>query len=143
MGHVDREVVRQRLERMLRELDRIDCKLPATCDEYASDANEDRRYELEHRMYIALQALLDTAAHVAVSEGVRDLMTNRDAIMAMASLGIADGALVDRLEGAAGLRNALAHEYFDVDNARVYLAMSRSDDLRLLAAAIWEWLETR
>jgi uncharacterized protein YutE (UPF0331/DUF86 family) len=143
MGRVDREVVRQRLERMLTELDRIEQRRPSTLEEYSAPESENLRYELEHRMFIALQAMLDASAHLAVAEGVRDLMSSRDAILAMARLGVANTALVERLEGVAGLRNALAHEYLRTDDASVFDSMCAIDDVRQMVAAMWEWTETR
>ncbi len=140
MGRVDREVVGQRIERMLFEVEQIERRLPGTCEEYVAAEFDDRRYELEHRLYIALQAMLDTAAHIAVSQDVRNLMTARDAITAMGRLGIADRSLVERLEGAVGLRNALVHEYLVLDDERVYRAMCSVDDLRAFAAAVWGWV---
>jgi len=138
---VDAEVIRPRLERLLSEVDEIERKLPNTVEAYGAPDGEGARYELEHRLFIALQAMLDTATHIAVAGGARSLDSYRDAFTALASLGIVDRELVDRLQGAPGLRNALAHEYLSVDDERVYRAMQQAGELRAFAASVWEWVE--
>ena len=141
MARVDREVVRQRLERELFEIENIEAKLPHTLEGYVAPEFEPTRYELEHRLYIAIQALLDTASHIAVALGARNLDTYRAATDALASLGVISIDLAERLEGAAGMRNAIAHTYLELDLAKVYAAMRSTDDLREFAASVWEWLE--
>lgn len=141
MARVDREVVRQRLERLLYEVDQIEGKMPRSAAEYASSGFEAQRYELEHRLFIALQALLDTATHVAVACGARNLETYRAATDALALIGVISSDLASRLEGAAGMRNALVHGYLELDHERVYEAMRSSAGMREFAAAVWEWLE--
>ena len=70
--------------------------------------------------------MLDVASHVAVAGNVRNLQTYRDAVEAMVTLGIVDAGLGEALEGAPGLRNALAHEYLNIDHQRVYAAMEKT-----------------
>jgi uncharacterized protein YutE (UPF0331/DUF86 family) len=87
--------------------------------------------------------MLDTATHLAVTGNVVHLDTYRDAVTALMNLGVLDESLLDRLGSAPGMRNALAHEYLNMDHYRVYEAMSHVDDLRRFAAAVWEWVESR
>lgn len=139
MPRVDRDIVSVRLERMLNEVDEIERKLPGRVKDYTRGSAEDLRYELEHRLYIALLAVLDTAAHFAVI-GDQPADSYRDAIMAMQRLGVMDGELAERLARAAGLRNALVHDYLEVDNALVYAAMRDLGDLRRFAEQVWRWV---
>lgn len=100
------------------------------------------RYELEHRLFVALQALLDAAAHVAVTAGARPLESYGDAIEALVRMGIVDEDHGRTLLAASGLRNALAHDYMRLDHARVYAALRDADELRRFARVVWEWATT-
>ncbi|MDP2401652.1 MAG: DUF86 domain-containing protein [Actinomycetota bacterium] len=140
MSSPDREIVRSRIERMLFEVDAIERRLTPTLADFLAADSEPLRYELEHRMYIALQAMLDLATHVAAAHGARNLESYRDALDALASSGVTETELAESLAGVPGLRNALAHEYAALDHARVYEAMTEIGMLRRFAAAIWEAL---
>lgn len=143
MSGIDRTVVRQCLDRIVFECDAIALRLPTSAAEYSSADAEGLRYELEHRLFVALQAMLDAAAHVAVASDWRRLDSYRDALTALVALGALPAELGGRLTEAAGLRNLLAHEYLAVDDARIHAALARSEDLRLFAKAVWEWIEPR
>lgn len=134
-------MVRQRLDAMLDEIDEIDVRLPTVRDEYLLPSSDSLRHELEHRLYVALQAVLDVAAHIAVCTDVRDLYTYRDAVEALGRVGALDWAFAAQLSGVAGMRNAIAHDYLDLDHGLIYDAMQRTDDLKRFAAEIWKWLE--
>lgn len=142
MPSFDPEVLGARLERIAREVDAIDASLPPTPEEYGDAAHEGLRYELEHRLLIALQAVMDIAAHVAVAAGSRPIETYRDAVLALAAQGIVPGDLAEALAEAVGLRNALVHEYLGIDDARVWAALSRTDDLKRFSVAVWRWMES-
>ncbi len=141
MVRVDRHVVRERLERMLSEVEAIELDMPLSGEDFSHPDNETLRYAIEHRLYIALQAALDTASHIAVVGGYRPITSYRDAMAAMLKMGVAGPELQEFLDGAPGLRNALAHEYLDLDCERVYSALQRLDDVKRFAAAVWEWVE--
>ncbi|MBE0475564.1 MAG: DUF86 domain-containing protein [Coriobacteriia bacterium] len=139
MRELDREALRERLDRVVVETDAIAARLPASATEYASQEAESLRYELEHRLFIALQAMLDAAAHVAVTQGARPIETYGDAIEALVRLGIVEEELGRALVAASGLRNALAHEYLRLDHTRVYEALRGARELRRFARRLWEW----
>ncbi len=141
MASVDREVVRGRIERLLHEVDAIAERTPPEYEAYAAPDAEALRYELEHRLLIALQAVIDISTHVAVVSGVRPLDTYRDCVMAMRALDVVPSELGERLAPAVGLRNVLVHEYQAVDGRFVHAALADAGTLRAFAAAVWRWIE--
>ena len=66
------------------------------------------------------------------SLGPRAPTSYADAFRRLASAGIIDGALADRLARAAGFRNVIAHAYDELDMNRVFRAAS--DGPRVLEA---------
>jgi uncharacterized protein YutE (UPF0331/DUF86 family) len=67
-----------------------------------------------------------------------------EAFRKLASVGIIDGALADRLTRAAGFRNVVAHAYDTIDMTRVFHAATQGPlDLRAFLAAGAKLAETR
>ncbi|MDO9557721.1 MAG: DUF86 domain-containing protein [Coriobacteriia bacterium] len=142
MSSVDQIVIAERLDRLLAEVEAIESRTPSNAANYALDENEGLRYELEHRLMIALQAMLDVSAHIAVVGGVRPLDSYRDAVRALVRLTVVDADLGVRLADAAGMRNILTHDYLTTDPRRVFSALTRVDDLRRFAASVWTWVQS-
>ena len=143
MGRVDTELVRARLERMLDEVDAIETRLPSDEATYLAEENEDLRYGLQMRLFFALQAVLDVATHIAAVHDVPELDSYSAGLTAVVRLEVASEPVVERLAGAAGLRNAIAHGYLEIDQRRVYAALSATDDMREFASEVWTWVEKR
>jgi uncharacterized protein YutE (UPF0331/DUF86 family) len=141
MGRIDREVVRDRLERAVHEAEVIGSRELGDESSFCDPANENQRYELEHRLFVAIQAVLDTASHIAVASGYRPITSYRDAMEALVRLGVAGPEISEFVEGAPGLRNKLAHEYHEVECAQIFEAMQGIEDVQRFAAAVWEWVE--
>lgn len=123
------------------EVEAIETRTPAGYAEYAAPENEGLRYELEHRLLIALQAMLDIATHIAVVSDIRPLESYRDSVAALVRLEVIPADLGDRLAMAASMRNLLVHEYQATDIKRVYGALEGVSDLARFAAAVWQWVE--
>ncbi len=141
MGSVDRGVVRARLDRLMSEVEAIEARTPAEYAAFAAPENEGLRYELEHRLLVAIQAMLDSATHIAVISGIRPLEAYRDSVVALSRLEVIPAELGDRLVMAAGMRNLLVHGYQATDIKRVYGALQMVSDLARFAAAVWQWVE--
>ncbi len=140
MPGVDREVVRERLDRLLSEVEAIEARMPESFERFAAAENEGIRYELEHRLLIAIQALLDVSTHIAVVSRARPLETYRDGVVALAGIGVLSHESANELARCAGMRNVLVHEYAGVDQARVYEALREVEVLAEFAVAVWEWV---
>lgn len=141
MRAYDPESVEPRLARIVSELARIREACPETVEEFVSD--EPRRYELEYRLLIVLQALLDVAAHVALRQGLLTLGTYREAIEQLGRKRIISPELAGRLEAAPGLRNALTHAYLELDAERVYAALRDVEVVEAFVAALVEWTDAQ
>lgn len=143
MTRIDSEVVRERLERAVHEAEVIGARDLGDEASFCDSANENERYELEHRLYVAIQALLDTASHIAVARGVRPINSYRDAMEGLARLGVIGTDLSEFAQGAPGLRNRLAHDYAGLECSQVFEAMRRVDDIERFAASVWRWAQAQ
>jgi uncharacterized protein YutE (UPF0331/DUF86 family) len=99
-------------------------------------SNRDVQHMVLHAMYIAVQATVDLAMHVAANRGLPQPATYRAVFRELADAEIIAAPLASRLEAWTGFRNVLAHFYSVVDYARVYAALDELDDLRDFAQAV-------
>lgn len=141
MPRVSRSAIDSRLGRMAREIEAIDATRPQTLEEYLDGDNETLRTALEHRIFIATQAMVDIAAHIVASQGFDAPGTYRDAVQKLGTMGVISQDIVEPMANAAGLRNAIAHMYLNLDQTLVFSGLQRTDDLKRFAAAVWEWAE--
>jgi uncharacterized protein YutE (UPF0331/DUF86 family) len=98
-------------------LDRAERLISAPPQEFAAD--EDRRDLASFCLFLAIQECIDLAAHWIAdarwgspedAASTFDVLADHQAI---------DRALAERLRGAVGLRNRIAHGYSTVDHARI------------------------
>lgn len=110
-----------------------------TEEELAS--NRDAQHMVLHAMYLAVQATVDLAMHVAADRGLPQPPTYRAVFRQLADAAVIAAPLATRLEAWTGFRNVLAHFYSVVDYARVYAALDELDDLKDFARAVQVLLE--
>ena len=96
----------------------------------------DVQHMVLHAMYVAIQATVDLAMHVAADGGLPQSSSYRAVFRALADASIIDHDLAGRLEGWAGFRNVLAHLYSVIDYDRVYESLSEIDDLERFATTV-------
>jgi uncharacterized protein YutE (UPF0331/DUF86 family) len=98
-------------------LDRAERLISVPFEELAAD--EDRRDLASFCLFLTIQECIDLAAHWIAdarwgspedAASTFDLLADRQAI---------DRDLAERLRGAVGLRNRIAHGYFTVDHAKL------------------------
>lgn len=77
------------------------------------DVREERY--VEHTLQIAIQAVLDIAAHIVSDERLGEPETNKALFELLARGGWLPEHLVASLRNMAGFRNVLVHGYTDVD----------------------------
>ena len=133
----DSDLVRKKLAlietcvRELRELAR-----PA---EIPTDIREQRF--VEHTLQIAIQAALDSAAHIVAAERLGEPRTNRQIFELLVQNGWLPPELADPLRRMVGFRNILVHGYEIVDPVIVEQVVTENlDDLLAFAAALRERL---
>ena len=85
----------------------------------------------ERALHVAIEAVLDVGHHVLAGRGHPIPPAYRGVVPALVVHGILEVDLGTRLEGMAGMRNILVHDYMHVDAAQIWNAVDeRVDDLR-------------
>jgi uncharacterized protein YutE (UPF0331/DUF86 family) len=139
---VRKAVIQSRLAhlgRIIRDLERLRV-LPSQEREANSLAN----LSLERALHVAAEAIFDIGHHLLAGRGLNVPGAYREVLPALARAGIIHPTIVERLDGLAGLRNILVHDYVGVDTARLWkLLDERLDDLRAVQAALGQIPELR
>jgi uncharacterized protein YutE (UPF0331/DUF86 family) len=129
---VDPDRIRERLGRLDPLLARLERTREHSLEDYSRDA--DLRLQTERALQLALQICLDVAAHLVGELGLPPPDEYRQSFVRLRDSGALQSDLADRLAIAAGLRNRLVHGYADLDDAQVFAALGRLDDLRAFAS---------
>jgi len=102
------------------------------------------RLAIERAFQLAIQNVLDIAAHVLAAEGWNDWDEYRELGPKLAARGVLSQDLGQALARMAGFRNLLVHEYavIKLDRVRDYLR-NHLDDFDQFASAIRKHLRSR
>ena len=115
---VDAEVVLARLAALRTNLTRLQkCIEPGRA---AFVADEDLYLKAERCLQLALQAMLDIGTHIIASEGLARPAAYEEVVPELGRAGMLSAPLVERLRGAAGMRNILVHDYLRLDYERLF-----------------------
>ncbi|MSP63862.1 MAG: DUF86 domain-containing protein [Myxococcales bacterium] len=88
-------------------------------------------------LWQATQVVIDLAVSTCVRRKLGTPSTYADAFRSLATAGLLDGEMADRLTKAAGFRNLVAHAYQSLDMARIHRAACEGPaDLRAFVAAL-------
>jgi uncharacterized protein YutE (UPF0331/DUF86 family) len=118
------------LARIVRELEGL-----RTLSGSMRDSDAVVNLALERAFQVAAEAVFDVGHHVLAGRGMDVPAAYRDVLPALARAGVIPESLALRLDGLAGLRNILVHDYAVVDRARLWkLLDERLDDLRSIHA---------
>ncbi|MEA3349317.1 MAG: DUF86 domain-containing protein [Chloroflexota bacterium] len=119
MTPADKDVVRRKLNRIIKCLQRIKEAEEKTLDDYLSD--RDLQFIMERQLELAIGAAVDLNVHVIVQSGMG---TPADAYTSFIELARHTGAipmsLARQIAPATGLRNRLVHAYEEIDQGLVY-----------------------
>lgn len=122
MSPVDRDVVRRKLTRIAKSLERMRDVRQRPLEDYL--ANEDLQFIMERQLELAIGAAVDANIHLLVQSG---RAAPADAYTSFLELARDAHAipmdLASRMAPATGLRNRIAHSYEDVDPAKVYAGL--------------------
>lgn len=106
-----------------------------TADRYRDDWRTQR--VIDRTLQIAIEACLDIANHLIADRQLRAPSTYADTFQILAEAGLLSPSLLKRMEGIAGFRNLLVHEYARLDPGRVVLLVNeRLDDFAEFRQAI-------
>ena len=114
-------VVRARLAHLgfvLRQLARLRQLSPAE-----RQAEPLHRMAVERGLHVAAEAIFDIGHHVLAGRGLPVPAAYRGVVPALVDAGVLDAQLAVRLDGMAGLRNILVHDYVAIDESRVWQAL--------------------
>lgn len=136
----DRQVIEAHLQNMEEAL--------ANLGRYRNLSLEELRKDLslvwivEKGLQILIQNLLDIGAHVLASEIKNDWDDYGEIIFKLGHHGILPMDFSERIQGMAGLRNILIHEYLRVDVPKIYdYLKNRLGDFTEFMSYIQEYLE--
>jgi uncharacterized protein YutE (UPF0331/DUF86 family) len=92
---------------------------------------------MERMLEVSIQAATDVASYLIASQAWPTPETAGQAFIELARQGVIDDALAQRLRRAVGLRKVLAHDYLDIDPARLFAGLGQDmADLRAFVGAI-------
>ncbi|MCW5890160.1 MAG: DUF86 domain-containing protein [bacterium] len=100
------------------------------------------RWAVERGLQVAAEALFDAGAHVLAAEFRETADEYRDIPRRLAARGVLTDATARALEGLAGFRNVLVHDYADVDLERVVAGLARLGDFDAFVADVEHWLQS-
>ena len=132
------EVVRKKLLDIGEAVGRLRSWLPVTIERLERDLM--LQWAVEHGLHIAAEALFDAGGHVLAGEFQESVDEYREIPARLRARGVLSDTTVTRLDGLAGFRNVLVHEYADVDLRRVHAGLDRLDDFDAFVADVDGWL---
>ena len=140
-SRIDVDVVDARLRELSHRLQRVAAKKPGSLKLLATD--EDLQDILARNLTLAIQAALDIAYHLCAAHEVLPA-TSGDAFAQLATRGLIEHDLADRLVRAVGFRNVLVHEYTEVD-WKIVMRVIRTDvrDLSAFGRAVVALLDNQ
>ena len=134
------EVVREKLLDIGETVSRLRTWLPVTVERLERGLM--LQWAVEHGLQIAAEALFDVGSHVLAGEFHESVDEYREIPARLRARGVLSDATVARLEGLAGFRDALVHEYTAVGLRRVHAGLDRLGDFDAFVADIENWLVT-
>ena len=135
MSAIDRDVLAEKAQVVRRHLERVADRLPLDPSGFqpATDASD----AVVLHLWQATQVVIDLALGACVQQRLGTPSGYADAFRRLQRAGLIDADLADRLVGAAGFRNVVAHAYVSLDMARVHRAATEGPrDLVAFLAAL-------
>ncbi len=112
-------------------------------DEFISSEKRDIRNLSIHHLRIALESILDISRHIIAVKGfgIADLATE-NLIDILCKNGVIPFEFSQKIRGMAGMRNAIIHVYWNLDDEEIYdLIKNRLSDFEDFARYIIQYLE--
>ena len=137
---LDRQVIEAHLQNMEEALANLGRYRDLSLQELRKDLS--LVWIAEKGLQILIQNLLDIGAHVLASEIKNDWDDYGEIIFKLGHHGILPMDFSERIQGMAGLRNILIHEYLRVDVPKLYdYLKNRLGDFTEFMSYIQEYLE--
>lgn len=136
---VDAERASLRLERLRGLIKRLEDVREQGESAYLAD--ERVRLMTERCLELSAQICIDLGLQALAEQSAPTPESYADVFKTLGEEGIIDNDLADRLAEAAKQRNVLVHLYLDVDDKKVFSALSHLDALRQFAAVLGDKLD--
>lgn len=136
---VEPDVVRRKLLEIEAAIAHLRAWSPVTVAQL--EADQRLRWAVERGLQIASEALFDAGAHILAAEFRETADEYREIPTSLAARGVISAATARALEGLAGFRNVLVHDYADVDLERVVAGLHRLGDFEAFVADVARWLD--
>lgn len=133
------EVVRRKLTRLSRYLAELEPHRDVPFETYGATGGP--RREIERLLHLIVESAADINVHVVTEINGRPPEDYRGSFFDASHCGLLPAGLAERLAPSAGLRNALVHDYGDIDDERVHASIGRAlDDFDEYARTVHGWL---
>lgn len=139
---LEKEVVFKKIQELEGYIVRLDEFKDITLDRFRESIDE--QWKIEHGLQLAIQCILDTANYIISSLNLKKPNDYREAIVILGEVGVLPGAYADKIQGIAGFRNILIHEYTDLDLDAVYNNFEKApSEFKEFIGHIADFLEKR
>lgn len=135
------DLIRHKMAMLHRYLQELEVHRSLTLEQYLTGG--DRLRAIERLLQLIVEAAVDINTHIVTEvEGVPPA-DYTDSFLAAVRCGVIPAHLGDRLRPAAGLRNALVHEYGAIDDVRVHASIPMAlDGFDLYLRSVTQWLDS-
>lgn len=135
------ELVRRKLAHLSGYLRELQEYAGVTSETYVRPGGP--RRAVERLLQLAIETVVDINVHIVTEIEGTPPPDYRASFLGAARCGAISAALADRLAPSAGLRNALVHDYAEIDDLRVHDSISLTlDGFHEFAASVVTWLES-
>jgi uncharacterized protein YutE (UPF0331/DUF86 family) len=132
---MDPDILRNKLESLIRCVHRIESKRPDSLNILLNDM--DRQDIIVLNLERAVQTCVDIGAHVLADYDVSTPVSMADVFRTLAKKEIVVDALAERLAKSVGFRNIAVHQYQSINWEIVYsIITAHLDDFRLFSGVI-------
>ena len=115
---VDTDLIRRKLARLSMYLASLE---PISKSSWTTYLKEDYlRFSAERLIQLIVECATDINNHVVVAKGRRPPEDYRSSFVHAAEVGLITVKLAQKIQGSAGMRNILVHEYLEIDNKLVF-----------------------
>ncbi|MBI5024329.1 MAG: DUF86 domain-containing protein [Candidatus Omnitrophica bacterium] len=121
---VDKDLVYRKLARLNTYLERLDPVAKKSLKVYLSE--DYLRFSTERLIQLVVECATDINNHVVVETQNRPPEDYRTSFVKAAEVGLITLELAKKIQGSAGMRNILVHEYMDIDHTMVFAAVPKT-----------------
>ncbi len=137
---IDIELVRRKLSRLNMYLEKLKPISQKSLEEYKSEFY--LKSSAERLIQLIVECAIDINNHVVVETNNRPPEDYSVSFIRASETGLISRDLAEKLKGSAGMRNILVHEYMDIDDEKVYNALSLAiNDYKEYLKQVEEFIE--